>query len=1042
MFSNLSNALFGRPITYVNMFEECFKRLFFRYIQSTELTEEELEFFILEDLEKFDSFYQFCEYWNYKFEEHEVETDDGYLLGLHRIPNKRFDQFEYSHKPAVLIWHGFGISSESFVCNVKPHLNLAFVLADEGFDVWLGNCRGNKYSLKHKSFDINDKNSDFWDFGIDEIINYDIPSTVEYILTKTKLKKLCYCGYSQGAMSMISALSLSEELNEKVNCFVGIGPAPKPVPNKIVKAIHDSGADKVLPLIIGRKHEFPHPFIARLGNSIPMFLKTPFVDLFLHTFPGWNMGKIGSSHRKNVLYKQLLTSLTSSKLVLHWTQIMHSDLEHQHIAYAKHNPFFSNFFINRYCYLKPSTPCLRYPTMQIKTHMHLFWSESDHVSDPDHFKEILPKEKFKLYEVKGYSHMVCDEPASVEDSIEEDANLNVKKTQLCKNISVGSSISYQNAHDIIVKQNFNTCNACNAESMDEKSKELVVIKIKKETISGGPVDTPKKDIFYSMQRDNCLTYNKMNYLINLSQKIRPMGIDETRTIAFGKTYPRENINHALSVSMPTWHETELHLQGKNPIVGNSGYHRCTIHPACLELFEKCRIKYSNFEQEDCFIFPSKEAAKEAFSYVVKNVTEKEIGSIRILLMDELDVIHRDLNLHLLIFPIDLKDLVKGFWVHSGELISSRFAQYCLNLLNYLEKKKQNCNLNLELEEQLLRVTHFEISESGLNAKRLVKERIAELFTDSNYSARDVFLFPTGMSAIYNAHKLVCDLFPNKKTVQFGFSYIDTLKVQEKFGNGCHFLANQNSEDNFQNLEKLLKDQAISAVFTEFPSNPLLMSVDIQRLKYLLDKFNVLLVVDNSLIINPNLKNYWSLYNKFKSIFIDHLWLEDSIVLELNSRSFKKRMRKVNFTCNNLVTYLNSHPKVGRIYFPKFLNKAEFGQLKKIDKNIIDEKFESEDEYQTDLSLKDDSNGGLFSFLLKNEEDAKKFYDNIQLCKGPSFGTSFTLICAYTLLAHYEDLEWAETYGVKRWLIRCSVGLEDEKFLISSFQKAFDSLDPF
>ena len=37
---------------------------------------------------------------------------------------------------------------------------------------------------------------------------------------------------------------------------------------------------------------------------------------------------------------------------------------------------------------------------------------------------------------------------------------------------------------------------------------------------------------------------------------------------------------------------------------------------------------------------------------------------------------------------------------------------------------------------------------------------------------------------------------------------------------------------------------------------------------------------------------------------------------------------------------------------------------------------------------------------------------------------FTLACPFTLLAHYTELEWAESCGVSRYLIRISVGLED------------------
>jgi len=44
-------------------------------------------------------------------------------------------------------------------------------------------------------------------------------------------------------------------------------------------------------------------------------------------------------------------------------------------------------------------------------------------------------------------------------------------------------------------------------------------------------------------------------------------------------------------------------------------------------------------------------------------------------------------------------------------------------------------------------------------------------------------------------------------------------------------------------------------------------------------------------------------------------------------------------------------------------------------------------------------------------------------KGPSLGTNFTLVCPYTLLAHYCELDWAASFGVPGHLIRVSVGLE-------------------
>ena len=86
-----------------------------------------------------------------------------------------------------------------------------------------------------------------------------------------------------------------------------------------------------------------------------------------------------------------------------------------------------------------------------------------------------------------------------------------------------------------------------------------------------------------------------------------------------------------------------------------------------------------------------------------------------------------------------------------------------------------------------------------------------------------------------------------------FPYTDTLKVLEKWGPGCHFLGH-GLDTSIDELETILEmEQAqngdkspILALFTEFPSNPLLRSPDLARLRALADKFDFLIVVDDSI----------------------------------------------------------------------------------------------------------------------------------------------------------------------------------------------------
>lgn len=123
----------------------------------------------------------------------------------------------------------------------------------------------------------------------------------------------------------------------------------------------------------------------------------------------------------------------------------------------------------------------------------------------------------------------------------------------------------------------------------------------------------------------------------------------------------------------------------------------------------------------------------------------------------------------------------------------------------------------------------------------------------NLTESDVYLFSTGMTAIWNAHNLALN-FPSPvakgKSICFGFPYVDTLKVLEKWGPGRHFFGHGLDSD-VDALEELLDKQKTSgeppilALFTEFPSNPLLRSADLPRLRKLADQHDFLIVVDET-----------------------------------------------------------------------------------------------------------------------------------------------------------------------------------------------------
>ncbi|KAL3035405.1 hypothetical protein AAZX31_02G250700 [Glycine max] len=136
-------------------------------------------------------------------EEHLVTTQDGYILNLARI------RIRESRGPPVLLQHGLFMDGITWLL-LPSNQSLAFLLVDNGFDVWVANTRGTKFSRQHTSLPSN--SSDYWNWSWDELVAHDLPATFKYVHDLTG-QKMHYVGHSQGTLIALAALSQDQLLN-------------------------------------------------------------------------------------------------------------------------------------------------------------------------------------------------------------------------------------------------------------------------------------------------------------------------------------------------------------------------------------------------------------------------------------------------------------------------------------------------------------------------------------------------------------------------------------------------------------------------------------------------------------------------------------------------------------------------------------------------------------------------------------------------------------------------------------------------------------
>ena len=494
-----------------------------------------------------------------------------------------------------------------------------------------------------------------------------------------------------------------------------------------------------------------------------------------------------------------------------------------------------------------------------------------------------------------------------------------------------------------------------------------------------------------------------------------------RNIRCGKSIPPENI-HAISVSLPSIADVISYEENQNNWRDcmESGYPRFFQHPMEVEVIKLFRSSFSIPVHHEILLVPT-EIAKNEIIQTCKLIEYEEyrIGKLSALTINK-----------------NRAEEVNAFIQHTGYKCFTRQLEHFLYEYGKRTELTNEISFQQEPENHIKKVIResFEISESD-----------------------PVHLFSCGMNAIYSLFRSLQKVQTLREAnlfIQFGWLYTDTIQILAKY-----------AEENFEvvsvfDVHALMEfvdenRDRVAAVFTEIPTNPILNTPDLPLLYEQLRKLDIPLVVDGTIgtcinlnylahcdyavesltkfasgmadvmagVIVANPLSKWVNKNNLDfSSYQNPMFIKDAERLAFEINGFKKRVKRIRNNTVQLAKYFESHPIISKVNWShNENNKANYSKIEK-----------EEDNYAGLISIKFNTN-------------IEPFYNALELPKGPSLGTEFTLVMPYFYLAHYnlistnEGRRFLHEKNINWRMVRISVGIEPIDELIRIFEKALEQL---
>lgn len=438
----------------------------------------------------------------------------------------------------------------------------------------------------------------------------------------------------------------------------------------------------------------------------------------------------------------------------------------------------------------------------------------------------------------------------------------------------------------------------------------------------------------------------------------------------------------------------------------------------------------------------------------------------------------DIRLYIVTYPTAKGKGIIGAWQNPGIGTSTRTAEYLFGHIDSFKQVEWSGDLN-----ELPPPTYLPENES--HGK--LRERISSLMHRApidpdrvKVTPDDVYLYVSGMAAIYHLNKALLKRQSGTILV-LGAIFHNTWHLFEETSGGVkHFGDCSATSGVLDKVEEYLETERkngrkISYAFTEFPSNPICVSVDLKRLRQLVsstikesrnpwyltviqaDKYDFPIVADDtvgsfcnldfmsvadmvmtsltksfsgyanvmggSVVLNPDSPRYGEIKPHFTSDYRNEYFANDADVLLSNNADYIPRSIILNRNAATLAALLQKEtddptsPVTGSLYPP---HNDTFDNYKALMRRTTPEFTPGY--------------GCLLNVDFEDLETAIAFYDNLAFYCGPHLGAHLSLANAFNTAVYgkvREEAKYHASYGLREEQVRLAVGLEDEEELVDT-----------